>query len=631
VPTRVAAKLQQAVAHHKSGQLEQAERMYREILALVPTDVYALYLLGAVKYQKGEHQVAVELLQAATRVNPNYAAPYACLGLALRELKNLEDALASFDRALVLRPDDAEVLNNRGNALLEVARHEEALASYERALALKPAFVTALVGRGIALLRLGRPGDALPPVDRALALKNEDTLALNARGNALVDLKRPAEALASLDQALSLKPDFAEALSNRGNALLDLKRPEEALASLDRALVLKPDFVEALVNRGNALRKLRRPEEALASYDRALMLKPDFVEAISNRGNALRDLKRLDEALASYVRALALKPDYANAHVNEGLTRLLAGDFQRGWRKHEWRWQTDEGKDSKRDFKQPMWLGEPSVDGKSILLHAEQGFGDTLQFCRYARLVTAQGATVLMEVQPALKSLLARLEGVSRLLAYGEPLPAFDFHCPLLSLPLAFNTTKASIPAKIPYLSADPARVGEWGRRLGDKRLPRIGIVWSGRTEHRNDHNRSIPLANFAKLVSSDAEFISLQKEVRAADDSVLNAYQHIRHIGDQLNEFADTAAIVELLDVVITVDTAVAHLAGALGIPVWILLPFNPDWRWLLDRGDSPWYPTARLFRQPAVGDWDSVIERIAIELRERYLTRADQRPLPA
>ena len=273
-----------------------------------------------------------------------------------------------------------------------------------------------------------------------------------------------------------------------------------------------------------------------------------------------------------------------------------------------------------------MWLGDHAIAGKTVLLHAEQGFGDTVQFCRYAKLVAAQGATVLMEVQPPLKALLAKLEGVSQLLAYGEMLPAFDYHCPLLSLPLAFNTGIESIPAETPYLSPDPARIRQWEGKLGEKRLPRIGLVWSGRTDHKNDHNRSIPLADTAKLVSGHAELVSLQKEVRAADKLVLDIRQDIRHFGDELNDFADTAALVELMDVVITMDTAVAHVAGALGKPVWILLPFNPDWRWLLDRGDSPWYPTARLFRQPAIGDWDSVIQRVANELNKQFLTRTQE-----
>jgi hypothetical protein len=257
--------------------------------------------------------------------------------------------------------------------------------------------------------------------------------------------------------------------------------------------------------------------------------------------------------------------------------------------------------------------------------------GDSIQFCRYAKLVAARGAKVVLGVQKPLTSLLRDLEGVSQLVTEGDALPYFDYHCPLLSLPLAFQTRLETIPAAASYLRADSAKVREWRQKLGEQTKPRIGIVWSGSSEHRNDRKRSIPLTKFVKLLSGDAEFISLQKDVRAADQSVLNAHQHIRHVGDQLNEFADTAAVVELLDAVITVDTAVAHLAGALGVPVWILLPFNPDWRWLLDRGDSPWYPTARLFRQPAVGDWDSVIERIAIELREWYLTGADRRPLPA
>jgi hypothetical protein len=266
-----------------------------------------------------------------------------------------------------------------------------------------------------------------------------------------------------------------------------------------------------------------------------------------------------------------------------------------------------------------LWRGEQAIAGKTLLLHAEQGLGDTIQFCRFAKLAAARGATVLMELQLPLESLLADLDGVSSVLAQGETLPAFDYHAPLLSLPRAFDTRLDRIPAAIPYLHADPIHVGEWEAKLGDKALPRIGLAWSGSAEHKSDQKRSIPLAQMAELVSGHAQFVSLQKELRAADRVTLSERHDIRHFGDELHDFADTAALIEACDLVISADTAVAHLAGALGKEVWILLPFSPDWRWLLERDDSPWYPTARLFRQRAEGDWDSVIRRVASQLKER------------
>ena len=479
-----------------------------------------------------------------------------------------------------------------------------------------PDAAKALVERGNALRTAQRPADALVAYDRALALRPDYAEALNHRGNAMRELRRPADALASYDRALALEPDYAAVHYNRANVLLELQRPADALASLDRALALEPDDAEALTVRGNALVDLKRPADALASYERALALAPDFVAGHYNRGNVLVELERYDDALASYDRAVALDPDGAGAHYNESLCRLLIGDFEVGWRKYEWRWRTEQFEPLKRDFEQPLWLGQQPIAGKTVLLHAEQGIGDTLQFCRYAERVAALGAAVVMEVQPPLRSLLSSLRGVSQLAVRGKPLPRFDYHCPLLSLPLAFQTTLASAPAEVPYLHSDPSRVRQWRERLGATTQPRVGLAWAGRAGQGNDQNRSIPLADFVGLVSRGAQFVSLQKELRPGDQELLSARRDVRHVGDELRDFADTAALIELMDVVVTVDTSVAHLAGAMGKPVWLLLAYNRDWRWLLDRDDSPWYPTARLFRQKRIGDWDSVVARVRNEL---------------
>ena len=500
-------------------------------------------------------------------------------------------------------------------------RRDEALAGYDRALAIGPDDPEALNGRGIVLRQLRRPNDALASYDRALSLRPDYPAALANRGNVLTDLKRFDEALASFDRALAIRPDFAGAMRNRSNVLREMGRLDEALASCDRALAIQPDFAEALVGRGALLLDLGRLEEALASCDRALAIRPDYAEALNIRGVVLHGLGRLDAALASFARALAIRPDYADAHWSEALCRLLAGDFAAGWAKYEWRWRTRLHADAGQTFAQPPWLGEPEVAGKTVLLHAEQGFGDTIQFCRYATLLAERGARVVLQVQPELKSLLVALAGVHVVLARGEPLPDFDFHCPLLSLPLAFGTTLGTIPSRIPYLAPRPAPVERWRARLAAARPPRIGIAWSGNAQHRNDRHRSIGLGLFARLLYVGGTLVSLQKELRDGDRQWLAAHPEVLHAGDDLSDFADTAVLISLLDVVISVDTVVAHLAGAMGKPVWILLPaLGVDWRWLLGREDSPWYPSARLFRQPAVGDWDSVMERVASELRLRF-----------
>jgi hypothetical protein len=389
------------------------------------------------------------------------------------------------------------------------------------------------------------------------------------------------------------------------------------LESYRRALALKPGLAGAWNNCALALRDLDRLAEALASCERALAIDPGLADAHSNRGNLLRGLGRPDEALTSFRRALALRPDLPAAHYSHGQCLLLLGDLDSGWQECEWRWKDEQHANKAREFPQPLWLGGDALRGRTILLHAEQGLGDTLQFCRYASRVAALGAKVLLEVQPPLLSLLANLPDIAQLLPRGAALPDFDSHCPLLSLPLAFGTTLDTIPADMPYLRSDPSRVSAWRERLGAPARTRIGLAWSGSPAHGNDRNRSIPLAQMLALLDTGAEFVSLQNEVRPADADVLTSRPDLRHFESALADFADTAALVETMDLIVTVDTSVAHLAGAMGKPVWVLLPFDPDWRWLLARTDSPWYPSATLFRQPRPGDWGSVLASLARRLQ--------------
>jgi hypothetical protein len=322
---------------------------------------------------------------------------------------------------------------------------------------------------------------------------------------------------------------------------------------------------------------------------------------------------RFEEALASYSKAIDLNPDYAEAHWNLSLSHLLGGNFKDGWKGYEWRWKDEiKQRGIKRDFNQPLWLGTESLISKTILLYAEQGLGDTIQFCRYAPLVAQLGAKVILEVQPPLVGLLKNLEGISQVVAQGDTLPAFDFQCPLLSLPLAFKTELDNIPPVLQELTSARERVTKWKTKLGEKTKPRIGLVWSGSTTHKNDHNRSLALHQILPHLPSNIEYVCLQKEMRDADKKILAQQTKIKYFGEALADFTDTAALCELMDVVISVDTSVAHLAGTLGKLTWILLPFRPDWRWLTDRDDSPWYPSVKLYRQSKIGDWDNVLRKI-------------------
>jgi hypothetical protein len=369
--------------------------------------------------------------------------------------------------------------------------------------------------------------------------------------------------------------------NNRGNALRELDRAEEAFAAVGQAIARQPDYAEASNNRGNLAFRLNRMDEALADYDHALALKPDNADTLTNRGNALRHLGCTGDAIDSFERAIAPKPDLAEAHWSMALTCLETGDFLRGWQGYEWRWRRG-GEMQPRNFVQPQWHGE-DLRGKTILLHAEQGFGDTLQFIRYLPMVVAKGARVVLEIPDELRPLMGETAGVAAIVRRGETLPPFDLHCPLMSLPLALCTTRETVPAPVPYLGAPPARLARWRARLDPTRPPRVGLVWSGKPDHRNDHNRSIPLAQLAPVLARPGiQFVSLRKEYRASDRMELNRHHALLRFGDELADFSDTAAVIGALDLVISFDTAVAHLAGAMGRPLWLLLPTVGDWRWL-------------------------------------------------
>lgn len=404
-------------------------------------------------------------------------------------------------------------------------------------------------------------------------------------------------------------------------AALAARRGEwhESIAAATRALALQPGHPEALANRGAALRMLGRLDEALADYDRALDGAPRSAEAHNNRGVALAAMNRHREAIAAYTRALELRPGYDRACFNRAMSRLVLGDLEEGWRDHEARWTGSEMHSGSRVLPGREWDGRESLQGKKLLVYAEQGLGDAIQFARYATLAQGAGARVILEVHAPLVELLKDIDGVHDALPLGSALPPFDLHCPLMSLPRVFGTRLDSIPAQMPYLRSPPEAVDAWRARLGHGRGRRIGLAWSGSRTLRNDANRSIALERLAPLVHGADVVVAVQTDIRDGDRAAVSALG-IRDFARELRDFRDTAALVGALDLVISVDTAAAHLAGALGKPVWVLLPFSPDWRWLLERPDSPWYPTARLFRQPRIGDWDSVIQEVAEALGSRY-----------
>ena len=425
------------------------------------------------------------------------------------------------------------------------------------------------------------------------------------------------------DRAIALAPALAEPYYKRANVLKSAGRPAEAVASYDQAIEREPDYAHAYCNRGVVQQSLGRMEEALISYERAIALQPTDAVAHYNRALLMQEWARWDEALESYDHAVAIDPQFADAQYNRSILQLFMGDFEPGWRGYEWRWINAHrlGIGQVREFTEPRWLGREDISGKRLLLYSEAGLGDTLQFCRYATLCKRLGATVILEVQAPLCGLLRSLEGVSELVSAGSRLPAFDYQCPLLSLPLAFNTTLDTIPSPSSYLSADRERVAQWHSRLGERRRPRVGLVWSGNPRNPLNSRRSIPLGELLGQLPTEFEYFRLQTEVREPDRVALKSNPSIVSFDDDLLDFENTAALCKCMDVIVTVDTSVAHLAGTLGHKTWVLLPHTPDFRWLRDRDDSPWYPSFSLYRQTSPGDWKAVLDRVAAHLHKDFL----------
>jgi tetratricopeptide (TPR) repeat protein len=541
------------------------------------------------RHQKGQFSGAARLYAAVLAHQPNNFDALHLLGLLNYQQGHLGEALRCIAAALRSNSRSIEGLANHGLVLHALGRYEDAVASYDQALALEP---------------------------RAPEI-------LNGRGNALTQLGRHQDALDSFDRALAIRPDYLLAAYNRGTCLFESGRAEEALRDFDRALAIDPHHVETLGNRGNALFKLNRIEAALTAYDAALAISPHHPRLLHNRAHALRQLGRPTEALTTITTAIDSGGADPEIRYEQALIQLTLGAFRAGWAGYEWRWQTREFAPQRRDFRQPLWLGEQPLLGKTILLHAEQGFGDTIQFARYLSVVAGLGARVILEVQAELNTLMRGLDAVDTVVARGEPLPQFELQCPLASLPLACKTEIATIPASIPYIAVSPDRVAVWRKRLPQRSLL-VGLAWAGRPSHPNDRNRSLAFERLVPLLATPgACFVSLQYDVCSEDDSILRQHPDILRLGQEVKDFADTAAIISVLDVVVSVDTAVAHLAGALGKPLFLMLPHAADFRWLVGRQDSPWYPAARLFRQPRFGDWETVVTQVG-EALDGYRTRA-------
>jgi tetratricopeptide (TPR) repeat protein len=613
------AALARARSAYQSGDPAETARICREVLATDHEDADAWCLLGIAQRAVGDPTGAAASYREALRRRPHFVEAWNNLGNVLVTQGQLDEAVAAFEQVLRLRPDFAEAHNNLGAALRHQGKWAEAAARYQQALRLRPDYPDALNNLGDALQGLGRLEEAVASYRRALRLRPHYPEAHTNLGNALTRLERPDEALTHHREALRLRPGYAEAHSNLGNTLVTQRKYAEAEACYRQALRHKPDYAEAYHNLGTALAEQGRLAEAEACYREALRLRPEYIDACGNLATALMGQGKNAEATAVYERILEYQPASPDAHLSRALACLGLGQWGAAWADYEWRWRClDFGT---MPYTQPLWDGSP-LAGRTILLHAEQGLGDTLLTVRYAPLVQERGGTVLLVCQQGLLRLLAGIPGVDRLLGRGAALPPFDCHAPLMSLPGIFGTTPDTVPAEIPYLFADPALVGYWQRALPAEGEFRVGIAWQGNPRFKADRQRSIPLAQFAPLAEvPGVRLISLQKG--AGSEQVRDVSFPLMDLGPRLDEaagaFMDTAAVMKNLDLVIAADTAAAHLAGALGVSAWLALPFSAHWVWLMNREDTPWYPTLRLFRQRTWGNWEEVFARMAVELRQR------------
>ena len=611
-----AAHLSLGTALMALGRYAQALASYEAALALDPQQASALSLSAAALRALGRSEEALARARAAL-ARRRTAAGYFQQGAALRDLGRFGEAVASFDQAIALEPNHVEAHSSRGIALGQLQRNTDALASFERAIALRPAAAELHNNLGNMLRRLRRLPEALASFDRAIALEPSLAMAYNNRALVLQALRRYQEAAASCEHALALQPDYADAHNNLGVQQYELGQPAAALASWQRALKVQPRMDGIHGNLSNALRDLERPEEALAESELGIREEPASAVNHCNRANALFDLGRFAEAVASYDRAIELDPRYALAHLNKGLCLLLRGEFAQGLELYEWRKRL--GSYVYLASSARAWLGREDVAGKTLFVRADQGLGDTIQFCRYAKLAAQRGAQVVLAVQPQLRELLTGLGPTVRIVACGEKTDPCDLDCALMSLPLAFGTTLADIPANVPYLFAEPLRADRWRQQLGEAGF-KVGIVWQG-SRNRIDVGRSMPLAMFARLARiPGVRLISLQKGASAEQLRTASADLPVEVLGEDFDAgpqaFLDSAAVMAHLDLIISCDTALAHLAGALGRPTWIAIKHVPDWRWSLERTDCPWYPSVRLFRQYCRGDWEGVFDAMQAEL---------------
>ncbi|KFL34789.1 hypothetical protein JU57_03955 [Sulfurospirillum sp. SCADC] len=563
---------------------------------------------------------------------------YHNLGNALRDKGKIDEAIEAFTKALSIDPQYGDAYYNLGVSLHDIGKLDEAVEAFTKALSLNPNYVEAYNNLGVTLHAKGHIDRAIEAFIQALTIHPHYADAYYNLGNALYAKNKINQAMTAYEKAIAIHPNYVDAYNNLGVLLKKQGKIEEAIKTYTKALAIHPHHAGVYNNLGTALKAQGKLDEAIEAYTKALSLDSQYADAYSNLGNALYDQTKIDEAMEAYTKALLLNPHHADALWNHSLALLLSGDLCEGFKLYEHRWDVEGGLQKfKRNFSQPLWLGDAPLHGKTILIHSEQGLGDTVQFCRYIEILAHQGAHVIFEVQKPLMRLLENLKGIHTLIEKGSPLPTFDYHAPLLSLPYAFRTSLANVPNQNPYIEVEHTLVERWKQTLGAKRALRVGLVWNGGFRANQpelwyaNNRRNIPLELIVQLNRADVDFYSLQKGEPAEREFKRRALElwntdNLFNYMDDIEDFADTAGLISQLDLVIAVDTSTAHLAAAIGKPVWLLNRFDTCWRWMLHREDSPWYPTLTLFRQPSFGDWESVIQRVKNRLDELVLSQTQR-----
>jgi len=641
--------LKLALRYHREGNLDDAKCLYQRVLGMEPQNADALHLLGLIVYQEEQYEIAVRLItqaiqidstkpsfctnlgnvlqkqgkleesiqayRKAIRIQPDYADAYYNLGNVLQKQGKLEESIQAYRKAIRIQPDYADTYYNLGNVFQEQGKLEESIRAYQKAIQIQPDYADTYYNLGNVLQKQGKLEESIQAYHKAIQIQPNHVEALFCLGVAFKERDRLEESIQAYQKAIAVRSDFAEAYNNLGNVFQKQGKLEESIQAYQKAIAVRSDFAEAYYNLGNVLQKQGKLEESIQAYHKAIQIQPNHVDAYNDLGVIFKEKRQLDKSIQAFQKSIRLNSNFAQAHENLGMLLLLKGDFLNGWKEYEWRWRSMQ-KSQKRDFKRPLWDGTP-LDGKSILVYAEQGFGDTIQFIRYIELLPDTGTIIIFACQPELKRLFKSIDRIDALVTKGEVISDFDVHIPLLSLPYIFNTTLDSIPSQTPYLYSDIN--SDFAFILDNEDHFKVGIVWAGSSTHVNDRNRSVNLNQFKELLSIEGcEFFSLQVGLHRADISQ-NGYDYIiKDLGKMFNDFRDTASAILQLDLVISVDTSVAHLAGALGKEVWTLLPFVPDWRWMFDRSDSPWYPSMTLFRQKKVGNWGDVFQQLKFELMQ-------------